>query len=50
MWEPETARALLPHLRPILRRELGWSFKDWQRERERFEKALEGWTLAGIKN
>ena len=50
MWEPETARALLPHLRPILRRELGWSFKDWQREREGFEKALEGWTLAGIKN
>jgi glycerol-3-phosphate dehydrogenase len=50
MWEPETARALLPHLRPILRRELGWSFKDWQRERERFERALEGWTLAGIRN
>jgi glycerol-3-phosphate dehydrogenase len=50
MWEPETARALLPQLRPILRRELGWSFKDWQRERERFEKALEGWTMAGVRN
>jgi len=50
MWEPETARAVLPHLRPILRRELGWRVKDWQVERERFEKALEGWTMAGIRN
>jgi len=50
MWEPETARAVLPHLRPILRRELGWKSKDWQLEREQFEKALEGWTLAGVKN
>jgi glycerol-3-phosphate dehydrogenase len=50
MWEPETARALLPQLRPILRRELGWSFKDWQRERESFERALEGWTMAGVRN
>ena len=50
MWEPETARALLPHLRSILRRELGWGFKVWQRERERFEGALEGWTLAGVRN
>jgi glycerol-3-phosphate dehydrogenase len=50
MWEPETARELLPHLRPILRRELGWGFKEWQRERERFGHALEGWTVAGIRN
>jgi glycerol-3-phosphate dehydrogenase len=50
MWEPETARALLSHLRPILRRELGWSFREWQREREHFERALEGWTVAGVRN
>ncbi len=50
MWEPETARGLLPHLRPILRRELGWGFKEWQRERESFDRALEGWTVAGIRN
>jgi glycerol-3-phosphate dehydrogenase len=50
MWEPETARALLPHLRPILRRELGWGYKEWQRERESFERALEGWTMAGVRN
>ncbi|MCK5376170.1 MAG: glycerol-3-phosphate dehydrogenase/oxidase [Acidobacteria bacterium] len=50
MWEPETAASLLPALRPILRRELGWSFKDWQHERERFLTALEAWTLEGIRN
>ncbi|MEN8197871.1 MAG: glycerol-3-phosphate dehydrogenase C-terminal domain-containing protein, partial [Pseudomonadota bacterium] len=35
MWDPETAASLLPTLRPVLRRELGWSFKDWQRERDK---------------
>ncbi len=50
MWDPETAAALLPALRPVLRRELGWSFKDWQREREQFHAALEAWTVAGIRN
>jgi glycerol-3-phosphate dehydrogenase len=50
MWDPETAVALLPSLRPVLRRELGWSFKDWQREREHFHTALEGWTVAGIRD
>jgi glycerol-3-phosphate dehydrogenase len=50
MWEPETAAALVNTLRPIVRRELGWSFKQWQRERERFAAALEGWTVAGIRN
>jgi len=50
MWDPETAAALPPALRPVLRRELGWSFKDWQREREQFHAALEGWTLEGIRN
>jgi len=50
MWDPETAVALLPALRPVLRRELGWSYKDWQREREQFHTALEGWTIAGIRN
>ena len=50
MWDPETAASLLPALRPVLRRELGWSFKDWQRERERFHTALEAWTVGGIRN
>jgi glycerol-3-phosphate dehydrogenase len=50
MWDPETAAVLPPALRPVLRRELGWSFKDWQREREQFHAALEGWTIAGIRN
>jgi glycerol-3-phosphate dehydrogenase len=50
MWEPETAVEVLSALRPILRRELGWSSRDWQREREGFAKALEGWTVAGIRN
>ena len=50
MWDPETAASLLPTLRPVLRRELGWSFKDWQREREQFHAALEAWTLAGVRS
>ena len=50
MWDPEAARAVLPNLRPILRRELGWKSRDWQREREGFEAALEGWTVEGIRN
>ena len=50
MWDPETAAALLPVLRPVLRRELGWSFKDWQREREQFHAALEAWTLEGVRS
>ena len=50
MWDPKIAAALLPALRPVLRRELGWSYKDWQREREQFHTALEGWTLEGIRN
>jgi len=50
MWDPETAAALPPALRPVLRRELGWSYKDWQREREQFHAALEGWTLAGVRD
>jgi glycerol-3-phosphate dehydrogenase len=50
MWNPESAAAIVPALRPILRRELGWTFKDWQREREQFLTALEAWTLGGIRN
>ncbi|HSO21397.1 MAG TPA: glycerol-3-phosphate dehydrogenase C-terminal domain-containing protein, partial [Chondromyces sp.] len=50
MWEPDTAAGVVNTLRPILRRELGWSYKDWQREREQFAIALEGWTMGGIRN
>lgn len=50
MWEPDTARDLAPILRPILRREMGWSYRRWQEERERFAAALEGWTVGGIRN
>jgi glycerol-3-phosphate dehydrogenase len=50
MWEPDTAAAVVNALRPILRRELGWSYRDWQREREGFAIALEGWTVGGIRN
>ena len=49
MWAPETAASLLPALRPIVRRELGWSYKRWQKEGEQFLAALEGWTVRGIR-
>jgi glycerol-3-phosphate dehydrogenase len=50
MWEPATAAALLTTIRPIVRRELGWGFKRWQQERERFAEALEGWTVGGVRS
>ncbi len=48
MWDPEAARALLPRLRPLFAKELGWRFSRWQAEVTRFETALEGWTIDGI--
>lgn len=48
MWSPDRARALAPRLRRLVRTELGWDRKKWGHELERFERALEGWTSAGI--
>ncbi len=50
MWEPATAAGILTTIRPIVRRELGWGFKRWQQERERFAEALEGWTVGGVRS
>ena len=47
MWEPEAALDVLPRLRPIVRRELGWTAERWRRETEAFGDALVAWTLAG---
>ena len=49
MWDPEQAVALLRPLRPILRSELGWEWRRWKDEEGRFLRALEGWTLAGVR-
>ncbi|HQN97169.1 MAG TPA: glycerol-3-phosphate dehydrogenase/oxidase [Thermoanaerobaculales bacterium] len=49
MWDPEQAVALLRPLRPILRTELGWEWRRWKNEEAGFLRALEGWTLAGIR-
>ncbi|NOZ79600.1 MAG: glycerol-3-phosphate dehydrogenase/oxidase [Acidobacteria bacterium] len=48
MWNPDAARELLPRLRPVFAKELGWRFSRWQSEVQRFEKALTGWTIEGI--
>jgi glycerol-3-phosphate dehydrogenase len=49
MWHPEMATALLRKLRPIVRAELGWPWKRWRSEEERFMQALESWTLEGSR-
>jgi glycerol-3-phosphate dehydrogenase len=49
MWHPELATALLRKLRPVVRGELGWSWKQWRAEEERFREALEAWTLSGVR-
>jgi glycerol-3-phosphate dehydrogenase len=49
MWHPELATALLRKLRPVVRGELGWPWKRWRSEEERFLEAMEGWTLRGIR-
>jgi len=49
MWDPEQAVAMLRPLRPILRSEMGWEWRRWKDEEERFLGALEGWTMAGVR-
>ncbi|MDH3523002.1 MAG: glycerol-3-phosphate dehydrogenase/oxidase [Acidobacteriota bacterium] len=48
MWEPETATAVAPRLRPLFAQELGWDGKRWEAELESFHAAAEAWTPAGI--
>jgi glycerol-3-phosphate dehydrogenase len=49
MWDPEQAVALLRPLRPILRSEMGWEWRRWKDEEDRFLGSLEGWTLQGVR-
>lgn len=49
LWRPEVAKAIVPLLRSIVRKELGWDRRRWRAEREGFESALEGWTPKGIR-
>jgi glycerol-3-phosphate dehydrogenase len=49
MWRPELARELAGRLRAPCREELGWDARRWDLELERFERALEGWTLGGVR-
>jgi len=48
MWRPELARELLPHLRMHFGADLGWDFKRWDLEEERFAAEAEGWSPAGV--
>jgi glycerol-3-phosphate dehydrogenase len=49
MWRPDLARELGARLRTPCREELGWDHPRWDRELEGFERALEGWTLGGVR-
>lgn len=50
MWRPELARELVGRLRVACHEELGWDHARWDRERDRFERALRGWSLAGVED
>jgi hypothetical protein len=49
MWDPPAARAVVPALRELFQRELGWSGPRWEAEEAAFADALEAWTLAGVR-
>jgi glycerol-3-phosphate dehydrogenase len=48
MWRPGLAREVAARLRAPCQEELGWDHDRWDRERERFEGALRGWTVEGV--
>ncbi|HXT50359.1 MAG TPA: glycerol-3-phosphate dehydrogenase/oxidase [Thermoanaerobaculia bacterium] len=48
MWDPPTARAVVPRLGAIFRDELGWSGPRWEAEEESFAAALFAWTPEGV--
>ena len=49
LWNPATAREIVPTLEPIIRKELGWGRRRWTSEEKAFEEALVGWTVEGIR-
>jgi len=49
LWNPATARELVPTLEPIIRREIGWGRRRWAKEEASFNEALTGWTVEGIQ-
>jgi glycerol-3-phosphate dehydrogenase len=49
MWEPQTARAVAPKLRELFRDELGWSDSRWEKELDRYERAAQAWSPAGVR-
>jgi len=49
MWRPALAREVAARLREPCQEELGWSHERWDRERERFEESLRGWTAEGLR-
>jgi glycerol-3-phosphate dehydrogenase len=44
MWDPETARALIPRLETVFRKEAGWDGARWEREMEATTAALAAWS------
>jgi glycerol-3-phosphate dehydrogenase len=49
LWQPSVARELVPRLRSLFQQELGWDKARWGREVEGFDRALQGWSLEGVR-
>lgn len=49
LWQPALAQQLVPRLRPLFQRELGWNHRRWDREVDAFAQALQGWSVAGVQ-
>ena len=48
LWDPASARDLVPTLESIVRREMGWGRRRWAKEETALNEALTGWTMEGI--
>ncbi|HEX7180227.1 MAG TPA: glycerol-3-phosphate dehydrogenase/oxidase [Thermoanaerobaculia bacterium] len=48
MWSPDLARELVPRLEPLLREEMGWNARRWEREMEETARAVDAWSPEGI--
>ena len=45
LWNPAAARTLAMELEGPIRREMGWGRRQWNREAEAFDTALDSWTF-----
>lgn len=48
LWRPAVLEDVVPRLRVTVCQEMGWDAERWDAERERLDRDVQGWTLAGV--